>query len=163
MNELEKKIIPDKIFETLFEFEKKFFQEQTKIKGAEFQQSRENFYFELNKIYQNKKLYALKRSGDKVCILESMWFYGENIVYRWLQPLAGRTFLSGGLGVMTSINEGDINLIPNLLRSLRIANDKELKKRKIICKVAFERRLRKTKEICSLSRYINIKEIVEKF
>jgi hypothetical protein len=163
MNDLEKKIIPEKIFETLFEFEKKFFKDQTRISQAEFQYSRENLYFELNKFYQNKKLYLLKSSGDKVCILQSMWDYGEHVVYRWLQPLGGRGSLSGEFGVMTEINNGTLDLIPNLLRNLRNALDKEQKRRKIICSSTYERKRLKTLEICKLSRYINIKEIVEKY
>lgn len=157
MTNLNQKLLDDSILDILFEIEQRFTWHYKNIKLEDISVQKSNLYFDLNSLYQKHKLYLLLKEGDKLAILQSMFDYGEEQVWRWLRSLTVSREKATDEEICQAINECDKTFVVDLLKNLRIASDEELKRRGLCDRGYFLRRKAKTSEIFARATLMNLR------
>ena len=157
MNNLFEKELPEFVVDAFFEQENRLSQKKRQLNLNEISVAKGSLYFDLNKIYQKNKLYLLKRKGDMMFVLNTMFLYSEETTKKWLESIAIKRENSSEDEICEAINECENTFVIDLLKNLRNALDKEMYEKKMYNNNELMKRNLKTTEMFAKSVILNIK------
>jgi len=157
MSDLFNKLMPEFILDFIYEQEERLRSKNKEKKLEDIPKEKINLYFDLNKMFQKNKLYLIKRKGDMLFILNTMYIYGEEMTIRWLKSLTINRENSSEEELCNAINECETTFVIELLKNLRNTIDKQLVEENMINKGEYLDRRLVTTEMFAKSMLLNIR------
>ena len=119
---------------------------------------KEDFIYVMNDFYKRYEIDKIKKTGVIICILDTIFFYGEDKFEKWLKPLCNIESEKIVSDIIEAINTSSESLIIELIKNLRNAEDEERYKRRIINKRELKQRRNRTVDMWTWSTIINMRE-----